>query len=131
MAQVLFMPIIAKANNKLDGVDYRIYNFSQHDESVSKFSVKKISATEIGKHAPPEVVSSINLAGMKKVFLLSAPEQGTAGYHFEITRHGSVLAACLKKPSKDQMVLMVLTNPVAILLTSRDYKITISNEYCL
>jgi hypothetical protein len=130
MAQILLTPIITKANNKLDSADYQIYNFSRYAESVSKFSVRQISVAEIGNHAPPEVVSSINLVGVKHVFLLIAPEQVTAGYNFEITRHGSVLTACLKKPSKDQMVLMVVTNPVAVLLTSKDYKITIASEYC-
>jgi len=110
--------------------DYQIYNFSRYGDSVREFSVKKINSSEISQYAPPEVIQNIDTTSKENLFFLSAPTQNTAGYSFEITRRKNDLTVCMRRPSKDQMVLMVITNPVAILWVKKNFKIKISSESC-
>jgi len=112
------------------GIDYQIYNFSRYGDSATEFSIRKINASEINQYAPPEVIKNIDITSSKGLFLLSAPTQNTGGYSFEIIRNKNKLTACLRKPSKDQLVSMALTNPGAVLIIQKDIKVFLGKNYC-
>lgn len=128
---LLAMPLLVNAGGGDMGSDYKIYNFSRYGDSAGDFSIKKINASEISRYVPPELIKNIDATTSKELFILSAPTQNTAGYSFEISRYKNQLTACLKRPSKDQMVLMVVTNPAAILIAHKDLKVFLSKDYCL
>ena len=131
IALILVTPLLAKAADKNIDLDYQIYNFSRYGDSVREFSIEKINASEINQYLPPEVSKKIQTTGSKDLLLLSAPTQNTAGYNFEVTRQKNKLNVCLRMPSKDQNVLMVVTNPAAILITQKDFEIFLRKDYCL
>lgn len=127
---LLIAPLLANAGGRDMGSDYQIYNFSRYGDSVGEFSIKEINASEISQYAPPEVIKNIDATSSRGLFLLSAPTQNTAGYSFEISRRKNKLTACLRKPSKDRIVLMALTNPGAVLIIQKDLKVFLSKDYC-
>jgi hypothetical protein len=130
IALILFLPFLVEADDKKVDLDYQVYNFSLYGDSISEFSIKKINASEINQYLLPEVSKNIQTTGSKDLFLLSAPTQNTAGYSFEITRRKKKLNVCLRMPSKEQNVSMVVTNPSAILITQKDLKVFLSIDYC-
>ncbi len=70
----------------------------------------------------------INDLKSNKFYLAISPKQMTGGYKFIAIKKEDKLIICLDKPKSTDSVLMVLTNPIALIESSTDLNLTIS--YC-
>ena len=110
--------------------DLAIWNFNgSAKESPETLKLKLFNPVHHQVRLPKNLVEEIS-ASDGNIYILKSPTQNTGGYNFKFSLQEDTVSFCLKKPSPLDPVTQALSNPSAIVIVSKTYKVSNYIDYC-
>lgn len=123
---VMLGNVVFAAGNR----DLAIWNFNgSANESPETLELKQYDPACHQIRLPKNLVEEI-LASDGNIYILKSPTQNTGGYNFKFSLQEDVASFCLRRPSPLDAVTQALSNPSAVAIVSKTYKVSNYVDYC-